>query len=120
MLAYHIRRSMWMLAIRQSRNAVGKISATWPGPPNDHLQGFIGLPIGLSPTLVQTSHASTYDLWPAVTLNTILQGNFERLDTVKENNIVKLDGSEPDFLIDFRTKLAQRRWIESGRGVSFF
>ena len=46
--------------------------------------------------------------------------NFERLDTIEDNNIIKLDSSELDFLIDFRTKLAQHCWIESGREVSLF
>jgi hypothetical protein len=96
------------------------ISVIWPGPPNDRLQVFIGLPIGLSPNVVQSSDASTRNLWPAVTLKTISQGRFERQDTVEKNNIVELHGSEPDFLINFRTKLAQCRWIEPGSEVSFF
>ena len=97
------------------------ISAIWPErPPNNRLQVFISVPIDLSPLLVQTSDASTRDLWPAATLNTISLQVFERLGTVGKNKMFRLRGSEPDFLINFRAKLAQRRWIESGTEVSFF
>jgi hypothetical protein len=97
------------------------ISAIWPErPPNNRLQVFISVPIDLSPVLVQTSDASTRDLWPAVTLNTISLQVFERLGTVGKNKMFRLPGSEPDFLINFRAKVAQRRWIESGTEVSFF
>jgi len=98
-----------------------KLSIIWPEqPPDGYFQVFVGLPIKLSPIVQQTSTASTRDLWPAVTLHTYLQGDFERLDTVEKNNIFKLYDAEPDFLIDFRDKLAQRRWIESGTEVRFF
>ena len=97
------------------------ISAIWPErPPNNRLQVFISVPIDLSPLLVQTSDASTRDLWPAVTLNTTSLQVFERPDTVVENKMFRLRGSEPDFLINFRAKLARRRRNESGTEVSFF
>jgi hypothetical protein len=58
----------------------------------------------------------TPDLWPAVTIDASAQGNFADLENVKRNGIF---GTEPDFLIEFRTKLRQRRWIDSDT-VCFF
>ena len=39
-----------------------------------------------------------------------LRSDFADLENVKRNGIF---GTEPDFLIEFRTKLRQRRWIDS-------
>jgi hypothetical protein len=98
-----------------------RISAIWPEqPPDNRLQVFIRVPIDLSPVLLQTSDASTRDLWPAVTLTTNSRQTFERLGTVEENMMLKLLGSEPDDFINFRAEQAQCRWIESDTEVSFF
>jgi hypothetical protein len=61
----------------------------------------------------------TRDLWPAVTLNATAQGDFGGLAALERNRIFELRGTEPDFLMEFRTKLQQRRWIESDT-VCFF
>jgi hypothetical protein len=98
-----------------------KLSVIWSEPPpDDYLHVFVGLPNKLSPIVQQTGDASTLDLWPAITLYTTSQGMFERLETIGKNKISELHDTEPDFLLDFRAKLVQCRWIESGTEVCFF
>jgi hypothetical protein len=62
----------------------------------------------------------TRDLWPAVTINATAQGDFGGLAALERNRIFELRGTEPDFLMEFRTKLGQRRWIESDTVCFFF
>ncbi len=103
---------------QQPLRDINKLSVIWSEPPpDDYLHVFVDLPIKLSPIICD---ASTRDLWPVVTLRTTSQGNFERLETVGKNKISELHDTEPDFLFDFRTKLVQCRWIESGTEVCFF
>ena len=72
-----------------------------------------------SQSLPGTPPAETRDLWPAVTINATAQGNFGGPAAVERNKIFELDGIEPDFLQEFRTKLGQWRWIEPDT-VCFF
>jgi len=51
----------------------------------------------------QTAHAK--DLWPAVTMNAPAKKNFGEQRSLEPNSIFVLDDTEPDFLIEFRTKL---------------
>lgn len=106
---------------QQPLREMKKLSIIWSEPPpDDYIHVFIGLPIKLSPIVQQTGDALTLDLWPAITLYTTSQGTFERPETVVKNKIFELRGTEPDFLSDFRAKLAQCRWIESSYEVCFF
>ena len=61
----------------------------------------------------------TRDLWPAVTISTTTQGDFGGLAALERNGIFELDGTEPNFLVEFREKLGQPRWIERNT-VYFF
>jgi hypothetical protein len=100
-------------------DAMEEISVLWPRPlPNRHIQILVSLPTDMSPVALGTGHPSN-DLAPMVTLSTISQGIFE-MSNVNRNNIHELDGPEPDFLMEFKTKLEQCRWIESGTEVCFF
>ncbi|KAF8507215.1 hypothetical protein F5888DRAFT_1648473 [Russula emetica] len=85
-------------------------------PPNpEHLHIIVGLPSDrvASQSPSETLPAETRDLWPLVTIYATAQGDFGGLAALAHNSISKLDGTEPDFLMEFRTKLGQRRWIES-------
>ena len=83
----------------------------------------------MSSSFIATYHAldraaspplsETRILWPAVTINAAAQGDFGRLAALERNRIFELCGTEPDFLMEFRTKLRQRRWVESDT-VYFF
>jgi hypothetical protein len=88
---------------------------------------FLAALLTMSPSFIATYHALdpsasqlrpgtppavTRDLLPAVTINAPAQGNFGGPDAVERNKIFKLDGIEPDFLQEFRSKLRQPRWIE--------
>ncbi|KAI0254966.1 hypothetical protein BJV78DRAFT_807834 [Lactifluus subvellereus] len=66
-----------------------------------------------SPLLSEAPLAETCDLWPAVTIEATVEGDFGGLAALERNRIFELHGTEPDFLMEFRTKLRQRRWIES-------
>ena len=61
----------------------------------------------------------TRELWPAVTISAPARGDFGGQANVERNVIVRLSDNEPDFLMEFRTKLRQRRWIDSDT-VCFF
>ena len=71
------------------------------------------------PSLLPRLPAETRDLWPAITINASAQGDFGWLANVERNAIFELSGTEPDFLMEFKTKLRQRRWIDS-ETVCFF
>ena len=73
----------------------------------------------MSPSSSKMLLAETYDLWPAVTIKATVRGEFGGLAMLELNRIFELHGSEPDFLIEFRTKLRQQRWIDSDT-VHFF
>ncbi|KAI0245112.1 hypothetical protein BJV78DRAFT_1289046 [Lactifluus subvellereus] len=94
------------------------ISAHWPAttPLNpQHLHIIVELPPdpSMSPLLSETHSAETCDLWPVVTIEATAEGDFGGPDALERNQIFELHGTEPDFLVEFRTKLRQRRWIES-------
>jgi hypothetical protein len=59
------------------------------------------------------------ELWPAIEINAPLRGKFGEEDNVEHNKIFELSGAEPDFLIEFRTKLKKPRWIDPDT-VCFF
>ena len=61
----------------------------------------------------QSARAKAHDLWSAVTINAPAQNNFGGQGGLEPNKIFELHGPEPDFFMEFRTKLRQRRWIES-------
>ncbi|KAI0262018.1 hypothetical protein BGY98DRAFT_1104276 [Russula aff. rugulosa BPL654] len=63
--------------------------------------------------LRDTHLATTCDLWPAVTINVIVRGDFGGPWCLERNEIAEAY-PEPDFITEFRSKLGQRRWIESG------
>jgi hypothetical protein len=62
----------------------------------------------------------TRELWPAVTISAPARGDLGGQVNVERNVIVKLSDTEPDFLMEFRTKLRQRRWIDSDTVCFFF
>jgi hypothetical protein len=68
--------------------------------------------------LRDTHLATTRDLWPAVTINVIVRGDFGGQAGLEHNEIAEAY-PEPDFITEFRNKLRQRRWIETG-SVCFF
>jgi hypothetical protein len=70
-------------------------------------------------SLSGTPFAETRDLWSAVTINATAQGDFDGLAALRRNRIFELRGAEPDFLMEFKTKLGQRFWIEADT-VCFF
>jgi hypothetical protein len=80
---------------------------------------FFALDPSMSPLLSETHSAETCDLWPVVTIEATTAGDFGGPDALERNQIFELHGTEPDFLVEFRTKLRQRRWIESDT-VCFF
>ena len=63
--------------------------------------------------------AETCYLWPAVTIKATAQGDFGGLAALERNRMFEMCGTELDFLAEFRTKLRQRRWVESDT-VCFF
>ena len=65
-----------------------------------------------------TIHAGTYELWPALTISTIIRGNWCGLGSLERNKISELSGTKPDFLTQFITKL-EKRWVVSDM-VCFF
>jgi len=92
----------------------------WPeSPAKYHIHVFIGLwKDEMSPNPLQMTDVLS-DFQITVTLNTPSQSSFETLNTIEQNNILQLDGPEPDFLLDFKTKLVQCHWIELGTKVCF-
>jgi hypothetical protein len=93
------------------------ISYYWSEALPERIHVLVGTPVKMSPVTLATDQ-NTFA--PAVTLCRASRGCFERPNTVEQNNIHKLDGTEPDFLTEFRTKLEQPRWIKSGTEVCFF
>ena len=103
-----------------------KISVIWPGPPNDRLQVFVSLPSPLVqtsdddpesnlPRLSETTSWETFAYWPLIDIAVDNRGSFGGPSTVEDNGISELlPGPEPEFLVEFRTKLTQKRWVESG------
>ena len=60
-----------------------------------------------------TPPAETRDFWPGITIIAAAQGNFGP-DAVERNRIFELQpGTEPDDLMEFRTKIRQRHCIDS-------
>lgn len=52
--------------------------------------------------------------FPSIDITVDDRGNFGGRAIVEENEIIELPpGTEPDFLVEFTTKLTQRRWVES-------
>lgn len=102
-------------------HAMDKICALWPGPlPDRHIQVYVGLPGKMSPIPLPVDRVPSDPLATAVTLITKSRGSFETPDTVEINNIHELDGTEPGFLSEFKSKLGQCRWIEPGTEVCLF
>ncbi|KAI0249462.1 hypothetical protein BJV78DRAFT_696849 [Lactifluus subvellereus] len=94
------------------------VSAHWPAttPLNPkHLHIIVELPPdrAVSPLLSETHTAETCYLWPVVTIEATAEGDFGGPAALERNQIFELHGTEPNFLKEFRTKLRQRRWIES-------
>jgi hypothetical protein len=98
-------------------NELKAISYHWSELLPERIHVLVVTPVKMSPVTLATGH-NTFAA--AVTLRTIHRDLFERSNTVEQNNIHKLDGTEPDFLTEFRTKLEQPRWIKSGTEVCFF
>ena len=103
------------------------ISVIWPGPPNNRLQVFISLPSPLVqtsddddpesnlPRLSETTSWETFAYWPLIDIAVDNRGSFGGPSTVEGNGISELlPGPEPEFLVEFRTKLTQKRCVESG------
>ena len=102
-------------------NPMKTISAWWPTPlPDGQIQVFVGTPTKMSPVVHAPGENPENELAPMVTLVIVSQSTFERLDTVERNNIYELYDEPPPFLTEFRTKLRQHRWIESGEEVCLF
>ena len=53
------------------------------------------------------------DLRPAVTIKAPAKGDIGGQRGLEPNKISALGDNEPDFVIEFRSKLRRRRWIES-------
>jgi len=92
---------------------------------------FVGFPIrspGLltdnvmspSPSAIQLSEMETADIQPHVTLEAINRGEFGGVGALELNNITQLDVPEPQFLVEFRAKLKQHRWIKPETVNLFF
>ena len=97
----------------------------WPtanGQSNPCLDGCV-LPTSLCPSLRYltdvlpeaglSAREQVLDLRPAVTIKAPARGDFGGQCGLEPNKIFALGGNEPDFVIEFRRKLRQRRWIES-------
>lgn len=66
----------------------------------------------LSSASIVTLTMEVRELWPAVIISALSQGDFGG-DVLVRNRIFKLHGSElPTFLQDFRLELKRPRWIE--------
>jgi hypothetical protein len=83
-------------------------------------QGFLALDPAAFPSPAETLFAETSDLWPAITIKATAQGEFGGNYALGRNKIFELRGTEPDFLMEFKIKLGQRRWIESDTVCFFF
>jgi hypothetical protein len=75
---------------------------------------FLALDRATSPQLLETISGETIAILPLIDIAVDDRGNFGGWATVKNNGISELLlGTEPEFLVEFRTKLDQRRWVES-------
>ena len=75
---------------------------------------FFALDRATSPQLLEATSGETIAFWPLIDIAVDDRGNFGEQTTVDDNGISKLPpGTEPEFLVEFRTKLTQRRWVES-------
>ncbi|KAN0106917.1 hypothetical protein V8E52_010661 [Russula decolorans] len=111
---------------RELDDAMEEISNVWSEPPPDkHLHLYVTVPGEGSPTLFgdfdrpSSLPQETRELWPAVTISAPARGDLGGQVNVERNVIVKLSDTEPDFLMEFRTKLRQRRWIDSDTDPAF-
>ena len=60
---------------------------------------------------MQLWETETADIQPHVTLEAFNRGEFGGEDALELNNIMALDVPEPEFLVAFRAKLKQHRWV---------
>ena len=82
---------------------------------------FFALDRATSLQLLETTSGETIALWPLIDIAVADRGNFGGQTTVDDNGISELPpGSLPEFLVEFRTKLTQRRWVESDTACDFF
>jgi hypothetical protein len=56
---------------------------------------------------------------PHVTFTAPDQGEFGGPENVRSNHIIELQGAQPDFLVAFKARLKQKRWITSDMVVLF-
>lgn len=70
--------------------------------------------------LTPATSAESRFLWPVISLNVTDHGGFGGVDTIELNNIFELHDTEPEFLVDFKTELRQRCWVEPNIVCFFF
>jgi hypothetical protein len=97
-----------------------KLSKIFPiQPPEETVNILVYVPGGIvSPTRVQMVDAGRPELWPSMTIKAV-QGSFGRA-ALGPNGISEFLGTEPEFLNEFRSKLRQRRCIQSDAVCLFF
>ena len=69
---------------------------------------------------MQFLEMETADIQPYVTLEAINRGEFGGVGALELNNITELGVPEPEFLVAFRAKLKQHRWIKPETVNLFF
>jgi hypothetical protein len=80
---------------------------------------YVVLDHGLSSSTSETLVAVTSFLWDAITMKATAQGDIGGPAALEPNGIFELHGSEPDFVMEFRTKLGKQRWIGCNTTVCF-
>jgi hypothetical protein len=76
--------------------------------------------MSLFPHTMQLSEMETTDIQPCVTFKALNQGLFGGASALELNNIAELDVPEPDFLVVFRARLKQPRWVAPQTVHHFF
>jgi hypothetical protein len=75
---------------------------------------FFALDRATSPRLVETTSSETIAYWPLIDIVVDNRGNFGGRSTIEDNEISELlRGSQPEVLVEFRSKLTQWHWVES-------
>jgi Crinkler effector protein N-terminal domain len=99
-----------------------KLSKIFPiQPPEETVNILVYVSGGVvSPTLVQMTDVGLPELWPSITIKADAQGSFHGRAALGPNGISELLGTEPEFLNEFRSKLRQRRRIQSDAVCLFF
>jgi Crinkler effector protein N-terminal domain len=94
-----------------------KLSKIFPiQPPEETVNILVYVPGGVVSSTM--ADAGRPELWPSITIKAV-QGSFGRA-ALAPNGISEFLGTEPEFLNEFRSKLRQRRRIQSDAVCLFF